>query len=639
MSKIQRQDIKTVAELTAAGAPSSSLPGDDQVWVSANSLNKTLKEAIEAGDIGGGGGGGSTQQYIANGLFEDDIAGVVAFADAAGLVPVDGVGGTPNVTVAHKTTTPLQGAGSLLFTKDAANRQGQGWSYDFTIDRADQAQVLEIRADVRLNSGTYSEGTLTTDSDMVWYIYDVTNARIIEPTGFKIIPGVTSVCKFQAASNSISYRLIAYVRTTSTAAYSLEFDRVDVKNQVTATGLQARDFQDYTATLTGFGTPTGVTARWAQFGSFYYLMVRFTSGTPTSVPASVSLPNGAVVSGNIVRTVGFLNLGTAFRGIIAIPGQNVINFSDGTVINLANGSAIATAGTTYELIAGPIQIQGLSSNTVASSETDTRQVNFLAWKNANQSANSTVPITYTQVLKDSHGCWETNNTYRVKVPGDYRVVLNGTAQSPVEIFAHVNGNQRRKIILFRTNTAESNSGVCVLENLQLNDLITIRPNLTVNINGASAVYDTLYIERLSGPAQITAETEHAAFYWLPANVNASNGARINFSSRLYDSTGLVTTGVNWEARPKVSGLYEITFYRCPGTLDAIQTNIFKNNSQFFYFTFENTSGLSKVIIPLLANEVIDLRWASANGLLLGASNFLGTNKPSYIMIKRVGNYV
>lgn len=52
--RIQTQDIKTVAELVAAGATAASLPQDSQVYVSANALNKTLKAAIEAGDIGGG---------------------------------------------------------------------------------------------------------------------------------------------------------------------------------------------------------------------------------------------------------------------------------------------------------------------------------------------------------------------------------------------------------------------------------------------------------------------------------------------------------------------------------------------------------------------------------------------------------
>lgn len=52
--KIQDADIKSVAELVSAGATAASLPNDDKVYVTANSVNKTLKQAIIDGDIGGG---------------------------------------------------------------------------------------------------------------------------------------------------------------------------------------------------------------------------------------------------------------------------------------------------------------------------------------------------------------------------------------------------------------------------------------------------------------------------------------------------------------------------------------------------------------------------------------------------------
>lgn len=52
--KIQNEDIKTAAELVSAGATAASLPNDDKVYVSALSINKTLKQAIIDGDIGTG---------------------------------------------------------------------------------------------------------------------------------------------------------------------------------------------------------------------------------------------------------------------------------------------------------------------------------------------------------------------------------------------------------------------------------------------------------------------------------------------------------------------------------------------------------------------------------------------------------
>lgn len=53
-SKLQGADIKNSTEIVSAGATIAQLPTDDQIYVSASSINKTLKQAIIDGDIGGG---------------------------------------------------------------------------------------------------------------------------------------------------------------------------------------------------------------------------------------------------------------------------------------------------------------------------------------------------------------------------------------------------------------------------------------------------------------------------------------------------------------------------------------------------------------------------------------------------------
>lgn len=54
--KIQNEDVKTEAELVSAGGTAAQLINDSKIWISALGLNKTLDDAIVAGDIGGGGG-------------------------------------------------------------------------------------------------------------------------------------------------------------------------------------------------------------------------------------------------------------------------------------------------------------------------------------------------------------------------------------------------------------------------------------------------------------------------------------------------------------------------------------------------------------------------------------------------------
>lgn len=53
--KIMNADIQSVSELTAKGATAAQLPNDDKVYLTANSLNKTLKQAIIDGNLSGSG--------------------------------------------------------------------------------------------------------------------------------------------------------------------------------------------------------------------------------------------------------------------------------------------------------------------------------------------------------------------------------------------------------------------------------------------------------------------------------------------------------------------------------------------------------------------------------------------------------
>lgn len=51
MGKLQNEDFKTEAEITGAGGAASQLLNDSKIYVTALSLNKTLDDAITAGDF------------------------------------------------------------------------------------------------------------------------------------------------------------------------------------------------------------------------------------------------------------------------------------------------------------------------------------------------------------------------------------------------------------------------------------------------------------------------------------------------------------------------------------------------------------------------------------------------------------
>ena len=121
--------------------------------------------------------------YIGNGTFEFTATGYAAYSNTAQATPVTGSGGSPTVTIARSTSSPLFDTASGLFTHGASNQQWQGFSYDFTIDSAvsTSATPCTISGFYNVASGTYASGDLT-----IW-IYDITNAQVIQPTGSSIL--------------------------------------------------------------------------------------------------------------------------------------------------------------------------------------------------------------------------------------------------------------------------------------------------------------------------------------------------------------------------------------------------------------------------------------------------------------------
>lgn len=82
------------------------------------------------------------------------------YSDTPAVNPTDGIGGTANITFAKNLTNPLSGTFDLRLTKDAANRQGQGFSIPFLVSNIHLGKVLQISFDMEFISGTYSTGDL-----------------------------------------------------------------------------------------------------------------------------------------------------------------------------------------------------------------------------------------------------------------------------------------------------------------------------------------------------------------------------------------------------------------------------------------------------------------------------------------------
>lgn len=184
----------------------------------------------------------TAKNYILNPDATLDTTGWSVYKDVAGALPVDGTGtiSAPNITWTRTTSSPLSGAASFLLTKPiTTNCQGEGVSYDFTIDLGDDnGGVFVASCSYMPTSGTFSGGSETTDSDVTVYIVSKEFGTVIQPSYYKLQASVNgkaakSTAYFQlpvsaGGGSARQFRLCYHVATVSTAAYTVKFDEVSV---------------------------------------------------------------------------------------------------------------------------------------------------------------------------------------------------------------------------------------------------------------------------------------------------------------------------------------------------------------------------------------------------------------------------
>lgn len=608
----------------------------------------------------GAGGGQGGINYITNYDAEANTTGWTAYADAAGTTPVDGTGGSPTTTWTRTTSSPLRGIGSFLLTKDAANRQGEGVGYAFTIDSADQARVLTISADI-LSSSAYVA------ADVTAWIYDVTNSALIAVAGGSIPKadgGTMWTGVFQAASNSTSYRLILHVATTNASAYTLKVDNVKLGPQVVQYGAPITDWQAYTPTCTGFGTVSSVAFFWARVGDAIHIKGRFTCGTPTAVEAQVTYPSGVVSAGSD-RLASIQAVGRAGKvgPVLAEQSKAYMTFgSDGSHSAAATkqlGNALTIgSGDPFHIIAS-VPVTGWGSTVQMSNDTDTRVVVMSATIPGSQtiSNNTQTTVAWSTVDFDSHGALNTGTgVYTVPVSGYYRVnfgiLWTGNATGSRETYVVKNGTTVRTPASVTAPPVGANNYVvsgevvvkCVAGDLLRIDVLQVSGgNLVLN---GSANYTFLNIERISGPSAIAA-TETVAIKYADNSgpTIGTSFTAVTFTTKATDTHGAYASGV---FTAPVSGLYMISV-RVTFTFSASSTNsniylILRKNSSTHEMAFwgnevanvTHSRPLAIVtVVKLLAGETIDF---GVQREAAGTASLASGTDRSALSIVRIGNY-
>ena len=257
-----------------------SFPGSD--GIAGQALTTNGSGTLSFSDVSGGGAGGIN--YITNTRATTDTTGYATYADAAATTPADGTGGSANITFTRNTTTPLRDGGDFKIAKDAANRQGEGVGYAFTIDNADKARKMLISFDYDASDSDYA------DDDIKIFVYDVTNTNLIRVNGEDLKGGKGKhYAQFQTAADSTSYRLIFHVSSTNASAYDVFLDEISVGPQNISHGTIITDWESYTPTLTNLTLGNG-----GQEWSYRRV------GSDIEITGEVYLGSTSSVSGNII---------------------------------------------------------------------------------------------------------------------------------------------------------------------------------------------------------------------------------------------------------------------------------------------------------------------------------------------------
>lgn len=606
-------------------------------------------------------------------------------------IPMTGTGGSPSSTFTASNTTPLSGNNSFLWTKSANNRMGEGFSQSFTIDTQDKAKVMQISCKYLVSSGTFAAQTGSAGayvpSDMTVWIYDVTNATMIQPSSYSFLSNSTSIADtfnatFQTAANSTSYRLCFHTYSVSASAYTLQFDSIVVSPATYTYGTPVTDWVSYTPTRVGFGTDTLTEAYWKRVGDSIYLKGRLILGTTTAVSASISFPAGLTVDATKETSTAtyegsIVNNSTAtIMGILAAGSDTGISFgstSGSAALSKMLGTAVGSSTNNIGWAAGPIPITGWSSSVQTSDQTDTRVVGLRARRTTAATAITgttgvTYDVLYNVVDNDTHGAFNTSTgVYTVPVSGWYKINAsvayagNATTGGFRAIIIAKNGSTvSQKRYIFGANAAAG-----LINDLATDDILylTIGDTLKIQVNqnsGATIALEQtdgnvnfeqiLSITRMAGPSAITANETVSCKYFNNAVTSIPNSTVtiVDFATKDHDTHGAWTTGAAAKFTAPISGTYYVN--ACIllnantgwAVTDAMQLNVYKNGNFDTLLDYENDMASASNInraskgnttIKLNAGDYIDIRFQQTSGgaITLAASGF------NYVNIHRIGN--
>lgn len=606
--------------------------------------------------------------YLTGGDGESGANVCTPYADAAGVAPVTGSGGSPTVTCALSSASPISGTQSYVLTKPASNVQGQGWSFPFTVDAAAQAKMLQVSFDYQVDSN-YTVGSDTATPDMVAYVYGPTDGtpQLTQLTPYKALGG-SGTLKFQGnlqtAASGKAYRLLLHEPNTGTLASTIKVDNIVVSPVLRQFGAPITDTQSYSITLDNVGTPSQNSASGLRYGDRLKITGQFVPGAVPSSTFAINLPNNLSIDiskfGNSPKKVGTIRRifdSNAFPSTSQGPWDLWV---DPTVPAKIFGNAAAASGnyakqnsdnysttnvTVYEF---DVPIQGWSSSTQMSDQSgDNRIITARATLDAtpwNVANNTTTLVTFDDSTVapnfDPVGAYNSSTgKYTFNSAGYYHVysyIQTASATGNGIIWVYKNG----AIDSWGDYSAGSymyGFKVDTIVKAVAGDYIQIYFNQNsggnVNIGGGRSYFT---VQKLQGNQQIVASESVNARYHISSSSALTQNSEVvvKYDAKDWDTHGSYnpSTGIYTAPSP---GVYQVNVTCAINASGGrLVVDLYKNGSKDFSgqdgtITGSNTQIASGLIKANQGDQIAGYAFTS-----LASNSCVGG---SYISFARVGN--
>lgn len=619
------------------------------------------------------GSGGGTQNFISN---PDGSLGTTGWSlqtySAATRPTGTPSAGATQLTFAPTTTSPLNGTTSFLLTKAAADAQGQAVQAEFDLNLESRAKVLALKLDYIVNSGTFSAGSNTSDSDLIVYtsFYDGSTWSVAEPSSFKLLSNSSTISdvfsgSVQSPYNATKMRLILYVASASTSAYALKLD-ASVAPSTYVYGTPITDWQTYTPTLTGFTPSSGFinTGKWRRVGDSCEVAIAFQngSGTASGGTAEFSLPFPADVAKQPSTVGGFRNDGSGNVG--SNPRNAYVSGGNVKFINPAtNDFYIGTAFPAGERVTAHAiyPVVGWSSSVQMSDSYDGRVIDFTANKTSTQlipSGAAALVLNYDDASIDTvNGFNKSAGAYIVKTSGYYELygkacfTTNGTGTRVV-------GFRINNVATANADITQANASSQTVVQTHLRTYLTAGSTVELlvfqdsggNLNLSNTFYGndcaTLSVTKVQGPTAMAASETIACRYNQTSGQSIPNATATTllFNVKGEDTHGAFNTSTGLFTAP-AAGLYEISS-SCLTSGEAwtagqylelrIRKNTTEINTVFSSIpanaTVNRGPGKVSAIVSLVAGDTLGVQLTHNRG----SATTLSTYGPyNYINIKRL----